>query len=32
MDYKLSYREKGRMLCAKSVGMPYGDNLHRAKV
>jgi hypothetical protein len=32
MDYKLFFREKGIMLCAKSVGNAYGDNLHRAKV
>lgn len=31
MDYKLKSRELGISLCAKSVGMSYGDNLHRDK-
>ncbi len=31
MRYELSNRELLDMLCAKSVGMAYGDNLHRDK-
>jgi hypothetical protein len=31
MRYNLEYREMLDVLCAKSVGMAYGDNLHRDK-
>lgn len=29
MRNELKYREKLTILCAKSVGMAYGDGLHR---
>lgn len=31
MRYKLEVREMLKVLYAKSVGMTYGDNLHRGK-
>lgn len=31
MRYELKDREMLAILCAKSVGMTYGDNLHRGK-
>jgi len=31
MRYELEVREMLKVLCAKSVGMTYGGNLHRGK-
>lgn len=32
MYFMLKSKEKGIGLCAKSVGMAYGDSLHRDKL
>jgi len=31
MRFELAVKEQLKILCAKSVGMTFGDNLHRGK-